>query len=525
MRHASLCLIALGACAVVDPPRTTAESSMHTATSTHGDVLAFVSALPTLPYGDRIRSVPLAVSGEGRELPLVIAADPACSSPETVHASGKLRVLVNANIHGGEVEGKEAALALLREIALGDHDDVLEGAVLLFVPDFNPDGNDRIDAGNRQSQNGPDAVGERANAGGLDLNRDFLKAESPEVRGLLRAFADYDPHVLLDLHTTNGSAHGYHLTYAPSLSANVDPDLDRFGRHLLREVRGQVAARHGVRVFDYGNFSRGGARTWSTYDHRPRFGTNYYGLRNRLAFLSEAYSYLDFATRIAATRAFVLEVLRASVEQAATIHALCAAADARVVAGETRGFGWDTELAPGTVENVLVGQVRREGARRIAEPEYESESMPVRRAFAAGERTPLPGAWAVLRPSDEVLDNLALHGVAVERTLSEVTCEGEVLASPDVERATRAFQGHHLVSIDGAHEVRSIRLPVGTAIVRARQPLGRLAAQLLEGLSEDSLATWNFFDDWLAGSGGELGYPVVRLLDPLPELPVAGSRP
>ena len=130
-----------------------------------------------------------------------------------------MRILVNANIHAGEVEGKEATQMILREIAFGEHEELLRGADLMFVPVYNPDGNDRIDKKNRASQNGPDGgVGERANAQGLDLNRDFLKAESPECRALLRLFRMHDPHLFMDLHTTNGSHHGYQLTYSPSLS-------------------------------------------------------------------------------------------------------------------------------------------------------------------------------------------------------------------------------------------------------------------------------------------------------------------
>ena len=398
-------------------PRTVPEVTEYRATSMHHDLLVFFRDLGELSHGSRLAYTSLAETREGRELPLVLAADPPCATPEDVLASGKLRVLVVANIHAGEVEGKEAVQELLREIALGEHGGLLEHAVLFFVPNFNPDGNDRIDAGNRRSQNGPvDGVGERANAAGLDLNRDFVKAESEEVRGLLAAFNRYDPHLFMDLHTTNGSHHGYHLTYAPSLSTNLDPEIDRFGRELLVEVRGAMAERHDFRVFDYGNFPRSGSRSWSTYDHRPRFGTNYYGLRNRIAVLSEAYSYLDFERRIAVTKAFVLEVARAAVRNRDELLGVCARADARVQSGDPIAFGWDTELAEPVDEEVLVGSVRRDGARVIAEEAFEAETMPVRRAFHSKRTEELPAGWALVGAPDEAIATLQRHGLALQRT-------------------------------------------------------------------------------------------------------------
>ena len=100
-----------------------------------------------------------------------------------------------------------------------------------------------------------------------------------------------EPHVLLDLHTTNGSYHGYHLTYATSLAPNVLPSLATFAfDELLPALRARLAAR-GVRAFDYGNFEgRGEQREWVTFDARPRFLTNYVGLRNALPLLCEACS-------------------------------------------------------------------------------------------------------------------------------------------------------------------------------------------------------------------------------------------
>eukprot|EP01051_Picozoa_sp_SAG22_P028213 SAG22_NODE_9846_length_566_cov_1.434690_1_plen_146_part_10 len=143
-------------------------------------------------------------------------ADPPVRDSAGLRQSSKIRVHVNANIHAGEVEGKEAVMQLLREFAMGGHSELLEHAIVLFTICCNPDGNDDFSIEHRVDQHGPDSVGVRPNANGLDLNRDFIKTESAEVRGLLAVFDEADPAVFVDLHATNGSHHGYHMTYASS---------------------------------------------------------------------------------------------------------------------------------------------------------------------------------------------------------------------------------------------------------------------------------------------------------------------
>ncbi len=226
-----------------------------------------------------------------------------------------------ANIHAGEVEGKEATQQLMRDVVKGPLGSLLNRVIILVAPIYNADGNEKIAITNRTAQNGPaGGVGVRENAQGLDLNRDFMKMESPEARGLIEnVFNRWDPHVVLDLHTTNGSYHGYALTYSPPLNPNTDQRIVSFVRdRLLPDVTKTLKERHRYRTYYYGNFvddqnpqrelmpdRSPTPKAWATFDHRPRFGTNYVGLRNRIAVLSEAYSYLDFKSRVDVTDKFV----------------------------------------------------------------------------------------------------------------------------------------------------------------------------------------------------------------------------
>jgi hypothetical protein len=529
---AALLLAAAAAAQPADLPRTRPERSGGTQTSTCADVEAFLGALGALPNGARVGVHALGRSLQGRTLRLVAASLDHARSLDALAGSPRLRALIVANIHGGEVEGKEAVQMLLREIALGEHADILEAVDLLFVPVFNADGNDRIDAGNRTNQNGPDGgVGQRANAQELDLNRDFVKAQTPEVRALLAACTRFDPHLLMDLHTTNGSHHGYHPTYATSLATSLDADLERFAHEeWLPEIRARSLEAHGLRVFDYGNFERGRRgeqqQTWVTYGHEARYGINYHGLRNRLSLLSEAYSYLPFDQRIAATRGFVLESLRALARHGARVRALCAQADARCLgSSEPRPrLGFASELVPAVDGEVLVGSVERVpvdggGERLVAKADYEARPAKLQLRFCATQWLAHPQAWAVPEPPPALAHALLAHGVEARVLRAPLQVHAEQFVPAGLGRGQRAFQGHRLVTLSGALHEGTFELPAGTLLVPARQRLARVAALLLEARSEDSLATWGVFDGRLhrreapAATLAELGYPVLRVLE------------
>lgn len=501
-------------------PPTRPEATGYGATSSAADVEHFVDAVVRLPHGDRLSVEVAGKTSSGRAQLLVHVAMP----PDPAHP--RLRALVIGDIHAGEVEGKEALQVLLREFANGDHEDVLRRCELWFLPIYNVDGNEALGKRNRPGQNGPTEVGQRANGQGLDLNRDFVKAEAPETRTLLGLFGRLDPHLFVDLHTTDGSYHGYHLTYAPSLSPNVDPAVARLSRALLDDATAAMRAQHGYATFDYGNFethdwegsgapeSAPGVRGFYSYDHRARYGVNYFGLRNRIGILSEAYSYCDFATRIAATRAFVLTLLQGLVARADEVLTTTGAADRRLVQPtDPVWFGWATGFgAPERLE-VRVGEVEKvpggdgEAGRLQRKGDGVAETMPVFRSFRARQLKALPDAWALLAPSPETVALLQRHGVqfAAVETAREQAAERFVVTGK--KKPKRPFQGHQELVLEGHWEdVPSASLPLGTLIVPAHQPLGRLAATLLEPESEDSLSTWNFLE-----AATETTYPVLRL--------------
>ena len=527
-----LCVWALGALGLLpalrcqDPPAapptpaTRPEASSYAETSSAADVQRFLDAAMKLPHGDRLTVEVAGKSHEGRAQLLVKVALP------TPSPTPRLRALVIGNIHAGEVEGKEALQVLVREFASGHHEDLLQHFDLWLLPVYNIDGNEKVGKQNRPGQNGPAETGQRPNAQGFDLNRDFVKAEAPETRTLLALFQRFDPHLFLDLHTTNGSYHGYHLTYAPSLSPNVDRQVATLSRTILDDVTAAMRTKDALATFDYGNFetrdwdgsgapeSTPGVRGWYTYDHRPRYGVNYFGLRNRIGILSEAYSYSDFASRIAATRAFVLRILEVMAARAAEVRTVCSGADERLQRPDApTWFGFDTTFGDPESMPVLVGEVDKvdgtDGgtARFVRKGDGNPETMPVARSFRARQQRRLPEAWAILEPSPDVLAALRRHGITFAAVEAAQTVNAQRFTVTAKKKPKRPYQGHQELVLAGSWEMPVVTtLPLGTVLVSSRQPLARLAAQLLEPESEDSLSTWNYFEAQTGDS-----FPVLRI--------------
>ena len=521
----------------VQAQSTRPERTSYSETSTYADVISFLDSLE-LRFPRQFTRGSIGTSTQNRALPYLVLSRPLVSTPAEARASGKPIVYVQGNIHGGEVEGKEALQALLRDLLQDARANVLDSLVLIAVPIYNADGNDAFGAQERLrgAQNGPQSVGNRPNAQNLDLNRDYIKAEAPETRGSLMMFARWDPDVFVDLHTTNGSYHGYALTYSPSLHpAAMDARLAPAGAWtrdtLLPMLRQRMRDRHRLETFDYGNFRGRDDVTatqkagWETYEHVPRFGTNYVGLRNRISVLSEAYSHDPLERRVLATRLYVLELLRAVAEERSTVIARtrgAAVPRAGTLVPIRARMTTDPFTTPVLVEALIASgdSLRyepglRRGFRRSNV--FTAVPMPVYDRFEGTRTRPLPAAWAVDARATTVLERLALHGIPLTELRSTFRTQGERFIIDSIIRAPRAFQGHQEVRLEGRWVPEQVALAPRTSyLIRADGPHALLAAILLEPESDDGLTTWNFFDDQL--SVGQ-AHPVRRILGRLPNPP------
>lgn len=513
IRWLSLSLMLAAGARADDALLTVAERSGYKATARHEEVMDLCRALDG--RSDAVRLAELGRSTEGRPIPLLIVSDPPVASAAEARASGKVVVLLVGNIHAGEVCGKEALPMLVREVALEAGHPWMKDLILAVVPNFNPDGNERVSEGNRPGQVGPEGgMGQRANAQGLDLNRDFVKLESPEARALVAFLNEWDPHVVVDTHTTNGSLHRYALTYQGPQHPAGSPRVRDFVRGTMIPAIDEAFERStGRRAFVYGNFEDGHAK-WTGFPDGPRFGTNYVGLRHRISVLSEAYAYDSYADRVRSTREFVRACLDYAASHAGEIRSLLDRAREEAIdsarKGDGPGVAIRSEPRAFPDETVAFGYVeeRREGRRTPIEPkDYRVEVV---QDFRPTATVPWPHAYVVPAGFAAAIETLERHGVALERLAEETTLDVAAYRVESVERSARPFEGHPLVTIEVASPGRPEprRIGAGAAVVRTAQPLGALAALLLEPGSADGLATWNFFD---AGLEAGREFPVLRL--------------
>jgi hypothetical protein len=440
-------------------------------------------------------------------------------------------VYFQANIHAGEVEGKEATLMLARDIVL-DPKPLSRPRRPAHRADLQRRRQRQDGPRNRsQARSAPKSSGVRHSGQNLDLNRDAMKLESPEMRGLVRnVLLRWDPLLLVDCHTTDGSFHQEPVTYSWPLCPNGDPAVLAYARDkmlpaidaILEKKFGTLAVPTGDPM-DFQDREKG----WRTFRHQPRYMTNYVGLRNRLAILDET-NYADFKTRVAGNYHLLKAVLDYCWTNAAELQRLIADADARTVQTglapkETDTFGLDIEVQPLPGKVTVLGYEMEapppaaEGAagpfpRMRPTDRKKAYVMPYYADFVAKRSVRLPYAYLIPVVDPAVADKLRQHGVAVERLTAAATLEVEAFRLKDIKGAERLYQGHRTNAVKGEYAVEKRDFPEGTFLVRTAQPLGRLAAYLLEPESDDGLLVWNFFDRDIVSQWGRGAqtYPVYN---------------
>ena len=542
--RALACLLA-GTSLLAGWPQTTPERTGHRRTSTVAEVQAFMEALrreaPGLePY--RPKGAPRATE-TGKPL-----------LAWRLRGTGRapLRVYVNANIHAGEVEGKEAIQQVVRELLQGRHPQLRKQLDLVVMPAYNADGTDALDPAIRPWQPNPEesGVGRRESALGLDLNRDLMKAAAPNTRWLLAMLGEFDPAVVMDLHTTNGSTHGFHLTHGPACTLGADEDLLAFNRRLLVEVRERLQA-EGMPTYDYGNFRpyrptpKNPPTAWETYDAMPRLLTNYPALRNRLAILSESYVYRAWPDRIADTRRFVLACLTWLAEHRGEVEAQVREAQGR----------WSGAWARGAVSLPLsarfreverrafdwVEPLRDEKGRLVGEKSRTRLELPSFVGFEGQDLVRAPLGYLV-DPAfvSRVLPVLQAHGLRVQQGASRPR-EVPVLHFHEASRklSPSAYQGVFTLQLQGAWKPEPALRKLQAAWTPADldralwvpldQPLGRLAFYLLDPRSPDGLVFWGALHSALIRGDGMWGepprFPILAVGQPDPAPMQVGTSP
>lgn len=486
---------------------TVAESSGFRVTGRYEEVERLCAAFARAWRG-RARCTEFGRSPEGRPLLALAASDAGVLTPEAARERNVPVMLVQGGIHAGEIDGKDAGFLALRELLSGSAAPrALESFVLVFVPVFNVDGHERFGRWNRPNQNGPEEMGWRTTAGNLNLNRDYAKADAPEMRAMLRLLEAWDPILYVDLHATDGAQFEHDIANLVEPTYAGDPALQPAGWKLVRDLNRSLGAQGSlplefypllVDADDPASGFRAGAPT-------PRFSTGYWALRNRYALLVETHSWKDYPTRVRITRNVIVELADQMRRHGAAWRALAQAADerARTLGGQEVPLEYDARSRSTLIDfrGYAYTRERSEVSAALATRYDPGRPMIWRVPFwnqiyarvsvrAPGGGYVVPPAWAAW-----LGERLALHGIEFERLpASAEDSPVETFRATRVTLAKGTLEGRTTASFEGQWKPERRDLPAGSLFVPIAQPKARLVLALLEPLSTDSFAAWGFFN-------------------------------
>jgi hypothetical protein len=507
-----------------------AEKTWYTETTLNAEVIRFCETLAGT--SDLATVHHFGKTTEGNPLVMVVLAEPKISTPAEAVRSGKPVVYIQGNIHAGEVEGKEASMRLMREICFGPKRALLKDQILIFCPNFNPDGNDKLSSTSRPSQAGsPELTGLRSTGQGLDLNREGIKNEGVEVRALIsEILLKWDPMLMIDLHTDNGSWHGYALNYAPAyLSAGMPSTSGYINDILLPEVTKTILDRSGLPMFYHGYMRArpGDPTTFATYSHLPRYLVNYMGLRNRMAILSETFAHDNFEKRVLNNYVFMVSVLEYTSDHAAEMAEVVRAADretVKIISENSgilkKGVTYIMEAEPEKISLLTRETVpyTDENGRNRARPTGRThwvDSVIHMNHFRPAITSVVPSLYYFPAELEGVASKLREHGIIVGTISKKVKSDVQEFYITKYTRATRpAYGDHRTVTVEGSFSGKSLTIPAGSFVVDMRQPLAWLIFYMLEPQSDDGLLFWNYFDDYLLTRGVEtkpVAFPVWKV--------------
>lgn len=499
---------------------TLAEAAQFKTTPSYADTRAYLERLAAAAPGT-LHLTRFGVSPEGRDLILVVAASGGEFTPEAARKSGKEIVFVQAGIHAGEIEGKDAGLMLLRDLSVtGKLPHLLDHAILLYAPIFNVDGHENSSAYNRINQNGPAQMGFRANAQNLNLNRDYLKADAPEMRDWLKLWNDWLPDLLVDVHTTDGADYRYDLTWYTEDWGPLDAGVKAWQDTALKKRVFPLVEKHSF--FDSDPLVEKHAHLLSPYldlkDHRDigkgidnfgsgtRFATGYVALQNRAAVLVETHMLKSYETRVRVTYDLIAQILDDLRTHPGELRKAVEAADRNTIAragqpGPTLPilFAPSDKSEPfklkGVADTHTASEISGDIWTQYDPAKPKDMEIPYWRDLVVKESVPLPAAYLIPAGWPQIIEKLREHGLRIETTTRPLRLDVQDYQVSDPHWATAPFEGRLMLEkFEVKPEAATQEFPPGSAMVVLDQRAANVAVNLLEPRAPDSLLRWGFFN-------------------------------
>ncbi len=489
------------------PLATVAERSGFLRTGRYEEVIALCEAFAKA-HADRVRCESFGTTPEGRPMKLLVATATGAFTPQAARERGIPVTLMQGGIHSGEIDGKDAGFLALRELLEGRAaNGTLEKQVFLFVPVFNVDGHERFRAWNRPNQRGPEEMGFRTTAQNLNLNRDYMKADAPEMQAMLRLIDTWDPLVYVDLHVTDGAKFEHDVSIQVEPVNSGDDALRAAGRALRQGTIDRLAKQGSLPLPFYPSFvvNDDPASGFEDGVATPRFSHGYMPLRNRMGMLVETHSWRTYPERVRTTRNTIVAVLEQVARDGRRWQAIAHAADARAKAlggnlvvldykatDATRTIdfrGYEYTRTPSSVSGALM--------TRYDETRPQVWKVPLRDVIEPRTTATAPRAGYVVPPAwaARVAEKLDVHGVRYERLAAALDgADAEAWRAGSIRFAADSVEGHQRLVIDGGWKRERHAVPAGALFVPIAQERARIAVGLLEPNAPDALAAWGLFN-------------------------------
>lgn len=487
---------------------TEGERSGYARTGRYAEVIALCDAFATR-YPDAVRCIEFGTTPEGRPMKALVVTRSSARTPDAARAAGIPVVLIQGGIHAGEIDGKDAGFLALRQMLDGQAArGALEKTVLVFVPVFNIDGHERFGAWNRPNQNGPTEMGWRVTGRNHNLNRDYAKADAPEMQAMLALVNAWDPVATVDLHVTDGAKFEHDISIQVEPVNAGDEALRGAGRLLRDGTIERLAKQGSLPLPFYPSFVESDNPASGFVDgvSPPRFSTGYFHLRNRLAMLVETHSWKDYPTRVRTTRNTVVAVMELMAKHGRDWRALADAADARAanLAGATVPLAWTATDKARTIDFRGYAYTRTpsevSGAlmTRYDDRTPQVWKVPLRDEIVPSLQVAAPKGGYLVSPAyaEIVAAKLRQHGIVftrIDRVLDDAKVESYRDDTPVFSAGSS--EGRQRLTVDGAWSNEVQDIGAGALFVPIAQPKSRLAMALLEPQGPDSMLAWGGFNN------------------------------
>ena len=511
MIRSALLLALLGAAPLIHaaPDLTTvSERSGFQNTGRYDEVIQLCAAFQKA-YPKEVKCIEFGRTPEGRPMQALVVTRTGALTPQAAKKRGLPVTLVQGGIHAGEIDGKDAGFLALREVLeKRAAPAALDKQVLLFVPVFNVDGHERFAKWNRPNQRGPVEMGWRTTAQNFNLNRDYVKADAPEMQAMLALVNAWDPLTYVDLHVTDGAKFEHDISIQVEPVYSGDPEFRKAGLALREKVIADITRDGSLPQSYYMSFIENDnpASGFADGVSDPRFSTGYFQLRNRMAMLVETHSWKDYPTRVKITRNTVVSVLAQVAQHGAEWQKAAAEADARAakLAGspvaltykttdkthmvDFRGYAYTR--TPSDVSGILMTRYD-ESKPQIWTVPLRDEVLPDLMVNAPGAGYIVPAAHAAM-----VGQKLAQHGIAYRVLgVAQAKADVETFRADKATFAPGSFESHQRLAVQGVWKPEPRAIGKGALFVPIAQPKARLVMAMLEPQAPDSLLAWGQFNN------------------------------